>query len=57
VGWAFVNNFIDCSPMIAQRVPLSKLHIVDELPSPLKRKAKIFASKLPQDFFARRTPL
>jgi len=35
-------------------VPLSKLDILDEIPSPIKRKARIFAKKLPDNFFAQK---
>ncbi len=37
-----------------ERVPLSKLQIIEEMPTPLKRKAKIFSNKLPNDFFLNR---
>jgi hypothetical protein len=39
---------------LEQRVPLSKLHIIEEMSSPLRRKAKIHANRLPDDFFAHR---
>ena len=39
------------SSMLGERIPLSKLQIIDEFSSPLKRKAKIFSKKLPDDFF------
>ena len=34
---------------------MSKLQILEELPSPLQRRAKIFCRKLPEDFFIQRT--
>ena len=37
-----------------ERVPLSKLQIIEEQSSPLQRKAKIYSRKLPQDFFSQR---
>lgn len=37
---------------LPDRVPLSKLQIIEEIPSPLKRKAKIQTRRLPEDFFS-----
>ena len=44
---------------IQERIPLSKLDLIDEMPSPIKRKVKIYARKLPEDFFLMRnsTPM
>lgn len=35
------------SSSIVPRIPLSKLDLIDQSPSPLRRKAKIFTRKLP----------
>lgn len=36
---------------VAERVPLSKLQLIEQSPSQLKRKAKISTRRLPEDFF------
>ena len=36
---------------IQDRIPLSKLDLLAQTPSPIKRKAKIYTKKLPEDFF------
>ena len=39
---------------LEDRVPLSKLQIIEEQSTPLQRKAKIYSRRLPQDFFLQR---
>lgn len=53
-----VINLFEMSLKLDERVPLSKLQIIEEMSSPLQRKAKIYSRRLPEDFFGQRgTPL
>jgi len=40
-------NLFEMSLKMIERVPLSKLQIIEEMPSPLQRKAKIYSRRLP----------
>jgi hypothetical protein len=42
---------------IENRVPLSKLQIIQQSESPIKRSIKIYSQKLPEDFFLFKTNL
>ena len=48
-------NLFKMNIRMDERVPLSKLQIIEEQTSPTQRKAKIYSRKLPEDFFLQRS--